>query len=175
MRKQVFGRQFKRDKNQRKALFRSLLTSLVLNERIKTTHEKAKAIKGDADKLITKAKKGGERAYQLLEPELSHEAVKKIIDTLAPRFAKRQGGYTRITKIGRRKKDNAAMVVMEWTELAAKAKQSKKADKAAEVEETVQEAEIVENTVETAKKEKKTTKKETKSKPATKKEAKKKE
>src|SRR5258708_2273376 len=109
MRKNVFGRQLKRDKNQRKALIKGLLSSLVLNERIKTTHAKAKAIKADADKLITKAKKGGLHAYNLLDPDLTNKAVRKVIDDLAPRFTQRQGGYTRITKIGRRGKDNAAM------------------------------------------------------------------
>ena len=118
MRKNVFGRQFKRDKNQRKALFKGLLSALVLHERIKTTHAKAKAIKADADKLVTKAKKGGIVAYKALEPDLPHDAVKKLIDEIAPRFADRQGGYTRITKIGTRGKDNASMAMMEWTVLS---------------------------------------------------------
>lgn len=120
MRKNVFGRQLKRDKNERKALFKSLLTSLVLHERIQTTEAKAKAIKSDADKLITKAKKGGLAAYRLLEPELiSAQAVKKVLDTIAPRFAKRQGGYTRIIRVGNRLKDNAPLVLLEWTEKAS--------------------------------------------------------
>jgi ribosomal protein L17 len=54
MKKHVFGRKFKRDKNERKALFKNLLTELVLHEQIKTTEEKAKAIKGDFDKLVTR-------------------------------------------------------------------------------------------------------------------------
>ena len=58
MRKNVFGRQLKRDTNERKALFKSLISSLVLTGGIKTTEEKAKAIRGDVDKIITKAKKG---------------------------------------------------------------------------------------------------------------------
>lgn len=118
MRKNVFGRQLKRDKNERKALFKSLLTSLVLYERIQTTEAKAKAIKGDADKLITKAKRGGLQAYRLLEPEIASVAVKKVLDTIAPRFTNRQGGYTRIIRIGRRLKDNASQVILEWTEKA---------------------------------------------------------
>ena len=59
MKKNVFGKQLKRDMNERKALFKNLLTSLVMEESIKTTEAKAKAIKGAADKLVTKAKKGG--------------------------------------------------------------------------------------------------------------------
>src|SRR5476649_1944344 len=135
MRKNVFGRQLKRDKNQRAALIKGLLSSLVFYERIKTTHAKAKAIKGDADKVVTKAKQGGLRAYQLLEPQLSHDAVRKLIDEIAPRFMQRQGGYTRITKIGNRGKDNAAMVMMEWTELGTNRKPSDKAEEASEAEE----------------------------------------
>lgn len=116
MRKNVFGRQLKRDKNERKALFKSLLSSLVMYETISTTEAKAKAIKADADKLITKAKKGGLHAYRLVEPELSTEAVKKLLTSIAPRFTQRQGGYTRIIKLGHRTKDNARKVIIEWTE-----------------------------------------------------------
>ena len=72
MRKNVFGRQFKRDANERKALFKNLLTSLILHERIKTTPAKAKAIRAAADKLITKAKKGGDAALRNLAPDVRH-------------------------------------------------------------------------------------------------------
>lgn len=119
MRKNVFGRQLKRDRNERKALFKSLLTSLVLYERIQTSEAKAKAIKGDADKLITKAKKGGLHAYRLLEPDLATVAVKKLLNTIAPRFTNRQGGYTRIIRVGKRLKDNSPEVILEWTERAS--------------------------------------------------------
>jgi large subunit ribosomal protein L17 len=119
MKKKVFGRKFKRDTNERKALFKNLLTSLVLHERIKTTEAKAKAIRSVADKLITKAKKGGEHAARLLHPDVNQEAVTKLLGDLAPRFATRNGGYTRIVKIGKRRvADNAPMVYMEWTETA---------------------------------------------------------
>lgn len=116
MKKNVFGRQFKRDVNERKALFKNLLTSLVMEERIKTTEAKAKAIKGAADKLITKAKKGGTVAFRGLEAEVNHNAVVKLIEDLGPRFATRNGGYTRSMKIGNRVADNAPMVLMEWVE-----------------------------------------------------------
>src|SRR6266480_2358973 len=116
MKKNVFGRQFKRDVNERKALFKNLLTSLVLNEQIKTTEAKAKAIKAAADKLITRAKVGGQSAYRNLEAEVHHAAVIKLIDDLAPRFTARNGGYTRIVKIGNRVADNAPMALMEWVE-----------------------------------------------------------
>lgn len=119
MRKNIFGRQFKRDRNERKALFKTLLSSLVMHERIITSEAKAKAIKSDADKLITKAKKGGLHGYKLVEPELSTEAVKKLIQSIAPRFDKRAGGYTRIIRVGRRVKDNSQQVMIEWTEKEA--------------------------------------------------------
>jgi len=117
MHKNVFGRQFKRDANERKALFKNLLTSLVLQEQIITTHAKAKAIRGAADKLITKAKKGGDSAYRSLLPDVNYDAVKKLVEEIAPRFANRHGGYTRIIKLAKtRVADNAAMVVMQWVE-----------------------------------------------------------
>lgn len=120
MKKHVFGRQLKRDANERKALFKNLLTSLVLEERIKTTEAKAKAIKGAADKLVTKAKKVN--AYKNLHPDVNTDAVNKLIDDIAPRFAKREGGYTRILRIGKRRvADNAPMAYIEWTEKTAEA------------------------------------------------------
>ena len=116
MRKNVFGRQLKRDTNERKALIKNLLTSLVLHDRITTSTAKAKAIKGAADKLVTKAKLGGREAYRSLEARVNHDAVIKLIDEIAPRFANRAGGYTRIIKVGNRVADNAAMSIIEWVE-----------------------------------------------------------
>lgn len=116
MRKNIFGRQFKRDTNERKALFKSLISSLILQERIKTTEEKAKAIRAEVDKIITRAKKGEEIAKHFLQSKLPQNAIKKVIFKIAPRFEKRQGGYTRIIKLGRRFSDNAKMVLMEWVE-----------------------------------------------------------
>jgi len=115
MRKNVFGRQFSRDTNERKSLFKSLITSLILQESIKTTLEKAKAIKGDVDKIINRTKRGDEKlAIQLLQRSLGIEAMNKVIKDLAPRFKDRTSGYTRIIKLDRRFSDNAAMAVMEW-------------------------------------------------------------
>jgi len=162
MKKNVFGRQFKRDTNERKALFKNLLTSLVMEEHIKTTQEKAKAIRGAADKLVTKAKKGGTQGYRLLAPDVNHNAVEKLMTDLAPRFMSRQGGYTRMVKVGHRLSDNAAMVLMSWTDKpvvtavepkpAAK-KETKKVEKAQKKE--AQEAKIVKEKKVTEKKEKK--------------------
>lgn len=116
MRKNVFGRNLKRDTKERKALFRSLMSSLVLEERIKTTEEKAKSIKGQVEKLVTKAKKGGTHVEALLSPHLNAEAIKKMTTDLAPRFADRPGGYTRIVRLDRRFSDNASFVLIEWVE-----------------------------------------------------------
>ncbi len=144
MKKNVFGRHFKRDANERKALFKNLLTSLVLKERITTTPAKAKAIKAAADKLVTKAKKGGDEAIRSLSPDINYNAVVKLVNDIAPRFAGRQGGYTRIINIGRRIADNAPQVIMEWVEKSAKVevqseklnKDAKKAKKAEPKKET---------------------------------------
>lgn len=115
MRKNVFGRQFSRDTNQRKSLFKSLISSLILDESIKTTLEKAKAIKGDIDKIVNKAKKGDDiLKTQLLQRHLGIEALKKVLKDIAPRFKDRNSGYVKMVKLGRRFSDNADMVLMEW-------------------------------------------------------------
>lgn len=116
MRKNIFGRKFKRDTNERTALFKGLLSSLVLKERIKTTEAKAKAIKAEADKIVTRAKKS--QAERLSSDYLTPNAVKKMIYDIAPGFKDRNGGYTRIVRLGNRFSDNASMVVMEWVERA---------------------------------------------------------
>lgn len=127
MKKNVFGRQFKRDANERKALIKNLLTSLVLQERIQTTEAKAKAIKAAADKLVTRAKKGGPEAQRFLEPKVNRPAVLKLMNDIAPRFATRQGGYTRIIRVKNRIADNAPQVLMEWTVIPEPVKHEPKA------------------------------------------------
>ena len=116
MRKKIFGRRLKRDINQRKSLFRSLMRELVLQERIKTTEAKAKSIKGEIEKHVTKAKVQGEGARVHLQKTFQQDVINKIINDLAPRFANRPGGYTRIVRLGNRVKDNAPMVYIEWVE-----------------------------------------------------------
>lgn len=131
MKKNVFGRQFKRDANERKALFKNLLISLVMQERIQTTEAKAKAIKPAADKLVTRAKKGGQAAQRFLEPHVNHNAVLKLMNDIAPRFATRDGGYTRIIRVKNRIADNAPQVIMEWTEIPEPVKHEPKVKKTA--------------------------------------------
>lgn len=102
--------------NERKALFKGLLSSLVMYEHIQTTEQKAKAIKGQADKLITTAKKGGTNLTSRLYTFLTPDAAKKLTVEIAPRFADRNGGYTRLVRLGRRLSDNSSIVLMEWVE-----------------------------------------------------------
>lgn len=124
MKKKVFGRRFKKDKNQRKALFRNLMRSFILHEEIKTTEAKAKAVKGQIEKLVTVSKRGEEASYHL-NKDISEDAVRKLIKEIGPRFAKRPGGYTRIVKLGNRTKDNADMVLLEFVEKGEKTVEKK--------------------------------------------------
>lgn len=97
-------------------MFKNLLTSLVIHERIETTEAKAKAIKPAADKMVTLAKRHNTDSMYFLQQQLAGEALKKFIDDVAPRFTSRNGGYTRIIKSGHRTKDDARMAIMEWVE-----------------------------------------------------------
>jgi large subunit ribosomal protein L17 len=118
MNKNVFGRKLGRDREERKALFKSLMSSLILKEGIQTSEAKAKAIKPEIEKLITKAKSMEKGARLVLEKSLSKDAYDKIIKEIGPRFAKRQGGYTRIVKLGERFGDNSPLVLIELVERA---------------------------------------------------------
>ncbi len=135
MRKKIFGRRFKRDINQRKALFRSLMRELVLQERIKTTEAKAKSIKSEIEKHVTRAKNQGEEARVHLQKTFHQDVVDKLIKDIAPRFAQRPGGYTRIIRLGNRVKDDASMVYIEFVEKSSiieepvSKKRNKKSDK----------------------------------------------
>lgn len=120
MNKRMYGRKFNKDTNQRKALFKGLMRSLALNESIKTTESKAKAIKGEFESHITKAKRGEEARYHLVK-HLSEDAVTRLIKDIAPRVMDRNGGYTRIIRMGARLKDNAEIVLLELVEKGEKA------------------------------------------------------
>lgn len=118
MKKHVFGRKLSRDKNERKALFKNLISSFILRETIQTTEGKAKAIRSEIEKLVTKAKQGDKSAKTVLQKSLSRSAFEKILNDIAPRFANRQGGYVRLIKLGKRFGDDAPMTLIEWTEKA---------------------------------------------------------
>jgi large subunit ribosomal protein L17 len=101
-----------------------LIKQLFEHERIQTTQAKAKAVRGQAERLITLAKRGNEagdiqavNARRLAAARIGDaESVKKLFDDIAPRFENRQGGYTRIIKLGKRKGDAAEMVILELIE-----------------------------------------------------------
>ena len=110
----VAGRNLSRYKDQRKALMRSLTADLIKHERIKTTLAKAKETRIVAEKLITHGKKGTLHHRRLALSQLPNkQIVKKVFDELAPRYAERPGGYTRVVKLGPRQGDGASMAVIE--------------------------------------------------------------
>jgi len=113
MRKRKKGRKLHRKRNQRKALIKSLITALILKEKIKTTEAKAKEISGITEKFITRAKRGGLHSRRLLARFFSSKIVKKLVTEIAPKYKERRGGYTRIIKLGPRKSDGAKMVIIE--------------------------------------------------------------
>ena len=107
-------RKLGRDTSARKALFRSILTSFFEHERIETTEAKAKEMSGLADELITLAKRGDLHARrQVLSYIMDEEVTKKLFDIIAPKYTDRQGGYTRVLKLGPRRGDAAPMVIIE--------------------------------------------------------------
>lgn len=114
MRHQVSGRRLERSKSHRRALYRNLVTDLLKHEKIITTEPKAKEIQGMSEKMITIGKKGGLHAYrQALSFVIDEKVVEKVFSDLAPRYAERKGGYTRIVKLGHRPGDDAPMVQIE--------------------------------------------------------------
>ena len=114
MRHAVHGRKLGRTSAHRRAMFRNQLASLVEHERIVTTLEKAKELRPIFEKTVTKGKQGTLHARRRARRWLANRhLVKKLFDDIAPRFADRPGGYTRITKLGPRKGDGAEMAVLE--------------------------------------------------------------
>jgi len=108
---------------QRKALLRDLVTDLIINERIETTEMKAKELTRLADKMVTLGKKGTLAArkdagalvrYEIANTETGQNAVQKLFDDIAPRYAERNGGYTRVLKLGPRRGDGAEMAIIEF-------------------------------------------------------------
>lgn len=132
MRHRNTGRGLSRNAAHRRALMRNLVTSLIMEGRIVTTDAKAKELRRFADRMITLGKEqtvaARRRARTFLQTD---EALKRLFDEVAPRFAGRAGGYTRIIKLGNRRGDAAPCSVIELTELpAAGASDHGKADTA---------------------------------------------
>lgn len=124
MRHKIAGYRLSRGKDERAALRRNLIKQLFEHERITTTRAKAQAVRGQAERLITLAKRGTKagdssevHARRLAAARLGDAgSVKKLFDDLAPRFEDRPGGYTRIVKLGPRVGDAAEMVILELVE-----------------------------------------------------------
>ncbi|RIN77489.1 50S ribosomal protein L17 [Staphylococcus simulans] len=118
-------RKLGRTSDQRKAMLRDLATSLIVNERIETTEARAKELRGVVDKLITLGKKGDlasrrqaariVRDVEILnEDETTQTALQKLFGEIAPRYTERQGGYTRVLKVGPRRGDGAESAIIEF-------------------------------------------------------------
>ena len=115
MRHQRAGKKLGRDSAHRKALYSNLAGALIEHGRIKTTEAKAKAVKPELEKLITLAKRGDLHARRQALSALGQDkfVVYKLFEEIAPRYAERPGGYTRILKLGPRKSDATEMVFLE--------------------------------------------------------------
>lgn len=117
MRHKLSTKKLNRNTKQRKALFRSLIGSLIMREEIHTTESKAKAIRKLIEKLINKAKTGSLGVRRQIHAFLpNREVVNKLVDDIAPRFKQTAGGFVRLIRLGVRKGDNSMMVKMELTQ-----------------------------------------------------------
>lgn len=124
MRHQVSGYRLGRSTGARLALRRNLIKQFFTHERIKTTRAKAAAIRGDAERLITLARNSAQgtdaekvHARRIAVSKLGdNQLIKRLFDEIGPRYANRNGGYTRMLKLGPRMGDSAEMVVLELVE-----------------------------------------------------------
>lgn len=130
MRHNVYGKKLSRDSGHRKALRMNLTREILEHGRIQTTEAKADFVRRNVERMITIAKRGLKKANEKNDDTVlvharrvaasrlgnDRDLVKKLFDEIAPRFANREGGYTRIYKLGPRKGDNAEMVLIELTE-----------------------------------------------------------
>lgn len=117
------GRKLNRTASHRKALFKNMAASLVEHEQIVTTLPKAKELRPVVEKLVTLGKRGDLHARRQLISRIGNDKLAaKLIDTLAPRYAERNGGYTRIMKAGFRHGDNAPLAVIEFVDRDTSAK-----------------------------------------------------
>ena len=127
------GRKLNRTSAHRKALFRNLVLALLKHERIKTTDAKAKELRHFADRMVTLGKRGDLAARRLAFNFMqSRDAVKKLFDEIAPRFKERNGGYTRVVKLGFRRGDAASLSIIEFTGVSEKAEAKKPRKKRAQ-------------------------------------------
>ena len=123
MRHRVGGRKLQRTSSHRAALFRNMAAALIKHEQITTTLAKAKELRPYVEKLITLAKKGGLSNRRLAHSRLMDDVqLVKLFDTLAPRYADRNGGYTRVIKAGLRASDAAQIAIIELVDRDVTAK-----------------------------------------------------
>lgn len=123
MRHKMGGRKLQRKTGHRNAMFRNMAAALIKHEQIITTVAKAKELRPYVEKLVTLAKRGGLSNRRLAHARLLDETqLKKLFDVLAPRYADRDGGYTRIIKAGVRASDAASMAVIEFVDRDVDAK-----------------------------------------------------
>ena len=149
MRHRVAGWKLGRNTSHRRALLRNLVTSLILEERIETTVPKAKAMRPHVEHMITLGKRGDLAARRQAAAYLMTDAaVKKLFDTVSPRFGDREGGYLRITRSGWRRGDGGekAFIELLGSEKVISAKREKQAErrakKAEEAKKAMEEAEV---------------------------------
>jgi large subunit ribosomal protein L17 len=122
MRHNVAGRKLNRSSGERQALFKNLVTELFRHRRITTTEAKARAVRAEAEKLITVAKRSLDKESdvherrQVLRTVADKEVLRELFETIAPEYKNRPGGYTRIIKLGPRQGDAAPMAILELVE-----------------------------------------------------------
>lgn len=137
MRHRKSGRKLNRTSTHRKAMFANMAASLIEHEQIVTTLPKAKELRPFIDKLVTLAKRGDLHARRMAISKVrDQEMVKKLFDTIGPRYSDRQGGYTRVMRAGFRYGDNAPVAVIEFVDRDedAKGAADRDAREAAELE-----------------------------------------
>ncbi|MBT17783.1 MAG: 50S ribosomal protein L17 [Dehalococcoidia bacterium] len=117
MRHRVKGKKLGRRTDHREAMVNNLVSELFKRERITTTEAKAREVRGAAEKMITKGRRGTLNDRRLVAAKLSDDSVvKKLFNEIGPRFANREGGYTRLLKLMQRKGDSASMALLEIVE-----------------------------------------------------------
>ena len=123
MRHGMLGRRFNRDSGHRQAMFSNMVAALIKHEQIVTTLPKAKELRPVVEKLVTLAKRGDLHARRLAASRVRDEGmVKKLFETIGPRYKERNGGYTRVLKAGFRYGDNAPVAVIEFVDRDNEAK-----------------------------------------------------
>src|SRR2546421_10499636 len=121
----------------RKALLANQVCNLIEHQRIKSTLAKAKAVRPLAEKMVTLGKNGSTHARRTAFSALRHkDAVKKLFDEIAPRSTERNGGYTRIVRLGQRKSDSASLAFIEWGDAAVVGEEQPAEDKKTKKKET---------------------------------------